>query len=206
MKVQKKRQSEVTAMKSRGVNTKYWILMPALLFMAGCSSFFAAEKEVYTGLVEDDIIRLTDAGLSPRLIIKKIETSHSQFRLRDEDIIRLERESVDDDVIKAMIATDPDSREAVIEMTRSRHELWHNYYNTYYPLTLRFNRYYPIMYHSYGPYRTSRYKWSGELGLYMRDLPVGTSEWLYGHYPGFPKTMPLKEKSADEKEGVDRAP
>jgi hypothetical protein len=46
---------------------------------------------------------MTKAGLSPVIVISKIHSSKTQFNLSTDELLRLKRERVSDDIIKAML-------------------------------------------------------------------------------------------------------
>lgn len=54
-------------------------------------------------LTNDTIITLTKAGLSPAILVGKIQTSKSNFNLSVEELLRLKKETVADEVVSAML-------------------------------------------------------------------------------------------------------
>jgi len=82
-------------------------LLPLLL----CASFAAclsvqaqnAGKSSAEILTNEKVITMTKAGLSPVIVISKIHSSKTQFNLSTDELLRLKRERVSDDIIKAML-------------------------------------------------------------------------------------------------------
>ena len=175
---------------------KFLFIMLAILAISGCSVFMV-EDEVYRGVSVEDVVAMSKAGVGSGVIKRKIEVSRSQFSLDTNDIIRLKSEGVSDDVINAMIDTDEDAEQVDLERSYDLYDYWFNYYNTYYPVSLYFNRYYPLMNYSYGPFHPAMYRWSGDMGAYYRDFPVGLPVKGYGKYP-FEIRMPEEKEEKKE--------
>ena len=155
----------------------------ALLAIAGCAALLTEYEEPYTGLTVPDVLAMSEAGVTPEIIIRKIEVSDSAFHLDTDDVIRLRRAGVHGDVIAVMLGANEEARQADLEQGYSFYEYWFDYYNTHYPSVLPFNRFFPTMQYSYGPYLTSRYRWTGDGGVYYRDFPVGLPGKYRGRYP-----------------------
>lgn len=159
------------------VNNVMVVRMLAAVLMAasvaGCSAMMTAEEPVKPAITVDDVLAMSDAGIKPSIIIRKIEITKSDFSLSTDDIIRLKEKGVDDDVVTVMLGANDEAREADREMGRAYYEKSINFYITHYPSFLPFDRYYPIMNYSYGPFPGMRYQWSGVEGAYYRDFPVG---------------------------------
>lgn len=56
-------------------------------------------------LSTNDVVQMSKAGLSDKVIISQIDASHSVFRLNSSDIINLKNEGVSQKVINHMIET-----------------------------------------------------------------------------------------------------
>ncbi len=115
-----------------------------------------------------DVVKMTDDGIADSLIILKIENSGKTFHLDADDMHKLHRSGVSDDVISAMLRTEG----------RDRDE---DYYDGYYDHGAY---YYPHPYYSY-PYSRlylgfgfgSRHYYSPYYGGYYGRY------WGYGGYP-----------------------
>jgi len=154
-----------------------------VLVLAGCSAMFTEEEEVYRGLYVEDVVAMSRAGVPPGIIIRKIEVSGSRFSLDKEGLISLRRKGVSDEVVEAMMNTSDEAKEADLERGYALYEYWTNYYNRFYPSVLPFYRFFPSMYYAYGPLHTARYRWSGIMGAYYLDFPVGFHRRYREVYP-----------------------
>ncbi len=74
----------------------------AALEFIGCSSFSTVNPRA---LSIDQIIAMSDAGAGANVIKDQMLATGSKFRLSAEDIVRLKKSNVADDVIRAMIET-----------------------------------------------------------------------------------------------------
>ena len=72
-------------------------------------------------MTKDDVIALSNAGVSDNVIIDQIKTTHSYFQLSTQDIVDLANAGVSDRVMSAMIKSE--------EPVRSEG----GYYSSYYP-------------------------------------------------------------------------
>lgn len=74
-----------------------------------------ATEEVLTN---ETIITLTKAGLSPTIIVNKIRTSKTKFNVSTEELLKLKKENVADDVVNVMLQTaDTKAKEAEVANT-----------------------------------------------------------------------------------------
>jgi len=158
------------------------VIASAVLMISGCSAHMTPRESSH-GLDERDVIALTKAGVGSGVIIQKIRVSRSQFSLETDDIIRLKKQGVDDDVIRTMIGTDEAAKRADLARSYDLYEYWFNYYNTFYPVNLYFYPVSPLLTYQSGRFINPNYRWSEDLGRYYREFPVGTSGWLRGRYP-----------------------
>jgi len=183
---------------------KLMIAAGLILLTAGCSAMFVEEEEPYRGLVEDDVVAMSEAGVPPDIIIRKMEVSDSKFDIGTDDILRLKRRGVADEVINAMLNTTDAAREDDIVRGYALYEQWHNYYNTFYPAMLPYDRVFPTMYYNYGPFQPSRYRWSGEMGGYYMDLPVGMHRNIHKLYPRYYRVPGMQLGDSKEKKSGDK--
>lgn len=79
------------------------MLVCALSFTTGLAR--AQENKIPTEevLTNETIVELSRAGLSPAIIVSKIQTSKTKFVVSTTELLRLKQEKVADDVISAMI-------------------------------------------------------------------------------------------------------
>lgn len=85
---------------------------------AGCASerYALHERDRYARvdtldmMTKDDVIALSNAGVSDGVIIDQIKTTHSYFQLSTQDIVDLANAGVSDKVMSAMIRTDEPAR------------------------------------------------------------------------------------------------
>ena len=138
--------------------------------VSACSSLAIINERAAT---VEDIINMTKAEVGPDVIKRHIEVTRSQFTLDPDQIVRLKEAGVDDRVIKAMLDTDEAAELVDLEKSYSLYDYWFNYYNSHYPVNLYSYPVYPIINFSWGSGPYSSYRWSGELGRYYRDFPVG---------------------------------
>jgi hypothetical protein len=80
-----------------------FILM--LFILSGTGSLVQAQAAGQSTevLTNENVVKMVKANLSPVIIISKIRTSKTQFNLNTDELIRLQKERVPDDVIKAMV-------------------------------------------------------------------------------------------------------
>ncbi|MHB9028300.1 MAG: hypothetical protein ACYC9O_05990 [Candidatus Latescibacterota bacterium] len=99
----------------------------ALTALAGCSSLSTVDPRAMT---VNDVILMTRAEVGPDVIKRQIEATRSRFLLTTEEIVRLKKEGVDDDVLTAMI--DSETRQDVFDSRRgaSPYDFWFDYYNS----------------------------------------------------------------------------
>jgi hypothetical protein len=160
--------------------TQSVVIALAILVITGCSEYVKVHEYEKKSVDTEDIIAMSKAGVASEVIILKIKVSQSQFSLDTNDIIRLKNEEVSDDVIGAMIDTDIAAEEVDRERSYALYDYWFNYYNTFYPV-YRYNYpIFPYLYDSWGPSGTPLYRWSGTLGRYYMDFPVGLPRRVYG--------------------------
>ena len=146
-----------------------------VLIFSGCAEFVNVDEYEQT-LDAEDVIAMSKAGVGSVVIIRKIEVSRSRFSLDTEDIIQLKSEGVADDVIHVMIDTDEAAELVDLERSYSLYDYWFNYYNTLYPVNLYADPSFPLfpnMYYSWSQFVNPMYRWSGTLGRFYRDFPVG---------------------------------
>lgn len=77
-----------------------------LLTLPGLNSFSQAQSTSQSGeevLTNESVVKMVRANLSPIIIISKIRTSKTQFNLTTDELIRLQKDRVSDDVIRAMV-------------------------------------------------------------------------------------------------------
>jgi hypothetical protein len=79
-----------------------------LLFLTllGPSTLIQAQSISQSGeevLTNDSVVKMVRANLSPIIIVSKIRTSKTQFNLTTDELIRLQKDRVPDDVIRAMV-------------------------------------------------------------------------------------------------------
>ena len=82
---------------------KYKLLFTCLLiisFFLTANVSIVAQEEIMTN---DEVIKLTKAGLNESIIINKIRTSKSDFNLSTNELIRLKKEKVSDKIVNAML-------------------------------------------------------------------------------------------------------
>ena len=157
-------------------------ILLAGLVISGCSSYMAVEERKQT-LSSDDIIAMSQAGVSSEIIKRKIEVTHSQFSLETSDIVHLKSEGVSDDVIRSMIDTDENAGLVDLERSYSLYDYWFNYYNTFYPVYIYRNP-------TWGAYLNPMYRSGESLGWYYRDFPVGLPWSGYTEYPRYWSSPP----------------
>ena len=168
--------------------------------MAGCSSFVNVPERKVTF---DDIISMSKAEVGGGVIKRQIAVTRSQFHLDQDDIIMLKNEGVADEVIEAMIDTDEEAQIADLEKSYSLYDYWFNYFDTFYPLYIYDYPRAPYLYYSWGPYANPIYRWSGTLGRYYRDFPVGLPRKL-NKIKQIPGLMPENQyEKFPEKENTD---
>ncbi|MDP2983143.1 MAG: hypothetical protein Q8O92_07430 [Candidatus Latescibacter sp.] len=140
--------------------------------MGGCSTLSTVNPRAAS---IDDIISMTRAGVGSEVIKSHIEATHSRFQLSSGDIVRLKKEGVADDLLKAMIQTENISSAPPLfdwenpnwGFTPYDNFNYYNYPTGYYlspydypyivfrqpGLLGRFYNYYPLdLYPEYGPY------------------------------------------------------
>jgi hypothetical protein len=98
----------------------------ALAATAGCSSLSTLDQRPMT---VNDVILMTRAQVGSEVIKRQIDATRSRFLLTTEEIIRLKKEGVADEVLTAMI--DSGSRQDVFapEHGISPYDFWFDYYN-----------------------------------------------------------------------------
>ncbi len=74
----------------------------AVAVMAGCSSISTVNPRALT---VEDVAAMAEAGVGAGVIQRQIEATRSRFELTADDIIRLKRAGVADDVLTAMIGS-----------------------------------------------------------------------------------------------------
>ena len=163
----------------------------AFLVISGCSEYGTLPPQPVLKI--DDIIELSKAGVGSGVIKRQIAVTHSQFRIETDDILRLKKAGVADDVIEAMIDTSEEAQSADLEKSYSLYDYWFNYYNTFYPLYLYDYPFSPYLYNAGDPYGFHGYTWSGTLGRYYRDFPVGLPKKGDTRYPD-PEKIPTKAR------------
>ena len=157
------------------------VITLAVLMISGCSAFMTEIEE--RALVEEEIIAMSKAGVGSNVIIRKIQVTRSQFSLNTEDIIRLKKEDISDDVIEAMINSDIAAEEVDLERSYSLYDYWFNYYNTFYPAYVYSDPVNPFPYYTTGPSGYPMYRLGGIPGRYYRNFPVGLPRKPYDTYP-----------------------
>jgi hypothetical protein len=77
-----------------------------LLTLLSLNSIIQAQSTTQSGeevLTNESVVKMVRANLSTIIIVSKIRTSKTQFNLATDELIRLQKERVPDDVIKAMV-------------------------------------------------------------------------------------------------------
>ena len=142
----------------------------AAFLISGCSSLMVENQRAVS---VEDILNMTRAGVSADIIIRQIDVTHSLFRLDPDRVIRLKEAGIDEKVIEAMIDMDEDAEAVDLVKSYSLYDYWFNYYNTFYPMNLYAYPVYPVLYDPWSPGISPVYRWSGGMGRYYRDFPVG---------------------------------
>ena len=75
----------------------------SLLAAALCLSLSTTSPAQDDAMINDEVISLTKAGLSPSIIIGKIRSGKSNFDLSTDSLIKLKQAGVTDDVVTAML-------------------------------------------------------------------------------------------------------
>src|SRR5215204_3737642 len=75
----------------------------SLLAAALCLSLSTTSPAQDGVMINDEVISLTKAGLSPSIIIGKIRSGNSNFDLSTDSLIKLKQAGVTDDVVAAML-------------------------------------------------------------------------------------------------------
>src|SRR5215204_7311714 len=75
----------------------------SLLAAALCLSLSTTSPAQDGVMINDEVISLTKAGLSPSIIIGKIRSGKSNFDLSTDSLIKLKQAGVTDDVVTAML-------------------------------------------------------------------------------------------------------
>ncbi len=172
----------MTTMKPAAAVVMLFIVM---VIGSGCATHTTARRADERSLTEAEIMEMTRADAGANVINRMIDVNGAKFDLSIDDIVRLKKAGVDEEVIAHMIGTGDAAREADIDRSYDLYDYWFNYYNTFYPVNIHF---YPIAAHiGYlsGRFHNPWYRWSGELGMYYRNFPVGTRNWLRWDYPPY---------------------
>src|SRR5215211_7505354 len=75
----------------------------SLLAAALCLSLSTTSPAQDGVMINDEVISLTKAGLSPSIIIGKIRTGKSNFDLSTDSLIKLKQAGIADDIVAAML-------------------------------------------------------------------------------------------------------
>lgn len=100
-----------------------------LLVTLGCSVFVNDRA-----LDLQDIISMSKLDVGTEVIIRHILVTHSKFKLRLEDVIRLKQEGVDDRVILCMLETEMIPEKFSYEYRPAPYEIGYQYYGLYFPV------------------------------------------------------------------------
>ena len=95
------------------------IILASVLLLAGCVPTQHASRVRHMPVAADtagqmtkqDVISLTQAGLSDSLIVSMMDASRSYFQLTTQDVLDLKSAGVREPVIKAMLAAPPEESE-----------------------------------------------------------------------------------------------
>jgi hypothetical protein len=135
------------------------IVLAGVLMLAGCVPAQHASRMRHTSVFADtaghmtrqDVISLTQAGISDSLIVSMMDASRSYFQLTTQDVLDLKNAGVREPVIKAMLAAPPEEAENVGSddvRYRAVPPYWYMGYNPYW------DPWYSSMYsYGYGHYR-----------------------------------------------------
>jgi len=93
----------------------------ALIMAAGCSSLSSVASRTLT---VDDITGMTTEGVSPEVIKRHIEVTRSRFDISSEEIIKLKRAGVKDDVITFMLDSAKQRGSTDFELNQSAEALY----------------------------------------------------------------------------------
>ena len=148
------------------------IVVAGILTVGGCaSSQYASQgrksqdsRDTVALMTKNDIISLSQAGVSDSLIVAMLDDSGTYFQLSTQDVIDLKNAGVHDAVIKAMM-TPPAEETKVSDNSR---------YYYYYP---------PYWYAGY-PYWDPWYYPSFSVGLGFRYHPTYVHRGFGGHFGG----------------------
>ena len=140
------------------------ILILGAMALSGCSSFYVVDRT----MTIQEIYAMAAADVDPDVMIAQIDATHTQFALTTEDLIRLKKENVPDDVVEYMIETGigPDRfgwEDIYDPIVGYPYDYYYPFYRNYYSSP------YSSMYYSGGPYRMYRpYVVTREPGLVGR--------------------------------------
>src|SRR5688572_24963591 len=85
---------------------KYRLILNSLLaasLLLAIVATAAAQPAAEAPMTNDEVIMLTQAGLSPSIIIAKIRSGRSDFNLSTDSLIKLKQAGVTDEIVGAML-------------------------------------------------------------------------------------------------------
>jgi hypothetical protein len=137
------------------------IILSSVLMLAGCVPTQHASRMRHVPALADtaghmtkqDVISLTQAGLSDSLIVSMMDASQSYFQLTTQDVLDLKAAGVRESVIKSMLAAPPADEEQGGSGDVRDHVVPPYWYIGYYPYWDPWyaSSWYPYHYSSYRP-------------------------------------------------------
>ncbi len=144
----------------------------------------------------NDVLKMNDDGVADSLIVLKIENSGKTFHLNADDMHKLQKAGVSDEVISAMLRTEGRDRDEDYYGYSGYYPYTYPYYS--YPYSRVFLGFGYSHYYSpyYGGYRYPRYRpyysnpYSGSYGNYRYRGSYGSRLGTYRSQPGSSGSRP----------------
>ena len=161
------------------VMKKLWIISGTviagfvLLVTLGCSVFVNDRA-----LDLQDVISMSQLDVGTEVIIRHIEVTHSKFKLRLEDVIRLKQEGVDDRVILCMLETEVIPEKFGYEDHPAPYEIGYQYYGIYFPVysSCELSGQYEPEAPYLRRYQSMSLRDRGLVGRFYREYPLSSSQ------------------------------